>query len=142
VLLKTVVALILTTGLTTYTWITPWTYSENKGIRILLVMTLIMYALVFKLLKSHGLVVGVLFPPVSFSMHMVVDTQKIINTKIQGDIQKDKLSYDDYIIGVLLLYSDIIYLFVKLLKLLKNFVVKHPEILVEGLLEAVLESSS
>lgn len=95
ILLNLVVALILTAGLTAYTWITPWTYSKNKGICILLVMTLIMYALVFKMLKCHGPVVEVLFLPGSFSMHMVVDTQKIIDAKIQGDT----LSYEVYNIG-------------------------------------------
>ena len=50
-----------------------------------------------------------------YSIYLVYDTQLIIGNK------ENRLDYDDYILGALMLYLDIINLFIYLLQILKEF---------------------
>ena len=50
-----------------------------------------------------------------YSIYLIYDTQLIIGNK------ENRLDYDDYILGALMLYLDIINLFIYLLQILKEF---------------------
>jgi hypothetical protein len=58
-------------------------------------------------LASFGL--NLLFA-IAYSIYILVDTQKLLGDK------KKKIDMDDYILGAILIYTDIINLFMKLLK--------------------------
>jgi FtsH-binding integral membrane protein len=114
VLTAAVMTLIMTAGLTAYAWTTPRDYSVKTGILLVLLKALIMFTLIFLFFsrsRALELLVSLAFT-VIFSIYIVVDTQIILGNK------KLALSYDDYIIGSLTLYTDIISLFLRLVQLL------------------------
>jgi FtsH-binding integral membrane protein len=55
-----------------------------------------------------------------YSLYLIYDTQLIMGGKVHNlvNLKRYELDMDDYIIGALLLYVDIIVLFLELLKLL------------------------
>ena len=104
---------LVTVALTFYACTTKTDFTMCGGLFLLLFVALIMLVLVsfFMSFASwwHPVLSAVLV--VFYGLFLIYDTQLIAGGK------KHELSYDDYIVGALLLYIDIIMLFLELLRL-------------------------
>ncbi len=103
----------ITAALTTYAWTTKTDFTRKMGFLWVLGMTFFMICILSFFFYSYILhmilcALGVLI----FGMYLVVDTQLIVG---EG---RHSLGLDDYVLGALILYIDIIMIFVYLVQLL------------------------
>ena len=102
-------------ALTLYDCYTEEDFTTKMGILIVLLVCLVMLGLVSLFVDSPFLdnlycMVGVLL----FGFYLILDTQMIIGGK------SVELSVDDYMLAAMLLYIDIIQMFLYILRLLGN----------------------
>lgn len=104
---------LITLSVTIYALFTSTDFTWMRGIFWVFGMTIIMFSLFAFLIYPNQLIYNLINALVLllFGLFLIFDTQLI-----QGH-GKNKLSIDDYIIGALLLYIDIITIFLDLLKL-------------------------
>ena len=104
---------LITLSLTVYAMTTSTDFTMMRGIIWVLSMTLTMFVLFTFLIYPGNLLYMVINFLVLglFGLFLVFDTQLI-----QGK-GRHKLSLDDYIVGALILYIDIVTIFLELLKL-------------------------
>ncbi len=110
VILAAVISCCLVATLTVYTFMGKGFAILNAIVFIFLASLIIVGVLPFALQLS---VLNVLFPTMGcfgFVVYIIVDTQLII------DGYAHKIDLDDYILGAMLLYLDIIYLFIRFLR--------------------------
>lgn len=102
-------------GLTVYAVFTPSDFTVKFGIIIVILIAMLMVG-IFSLfawspfLSNLYCGLGVIL----FGIYLVVDTQLIIGGK------RLELSMDDYVVGALILYVDIIQIFLYLLQILSK----------------------
>lgn len=104
-------------GLTVYAIFTKSDFTTKWGIVIVISMSMLMLALFSIFITSSFLdnlycCLGVIL----FGIYLVIDTQMIIG----GKNRRLQLSLDDYVIGAMMLYIDIIEIFLYLLALLSK----------------------
>lgn len=98
-----------------YALTTKRDFTTKNGIMVVVLMGLISFGFICYLSVSSILYnVYCVFGVIVFGIYLVIDTQMIVGGK------KHNISMDDYVIGAMLLYIDIIQIFVKLLVLLSN----------------------
>lgn len=114
------IAALLTFGvtalLTVYACCTKTDFTTKMGVLVVVTFAACMFAIlmgIFYASRPLEIAICVIFI-VIYGIYIVVDTQLIIGGR------KYSLTYDDYIIGALFLYIDIIGLFLHLLRLLKG----------------------
>eukprot|EP00347_Sterkiella_histriomuscorum_P019127 403342846 len=99
-------------GLTYYAWTTKEDFTIMRGLYSLifsvLFLTIIMSFFLYNQIMS--LFISVLFVLI-FGVYLIVDTQMIIGSK------RYELSDEDYVLGALIIYLDIINLFLEILKI-------------------------
>ena len=119
VLTAALMTLGITIALTTYAWTTKTDFTKLCGsfvccgIVLIIVISLFM-SMLSTILYSYTeqwypFASG--FAVIVYGLFLIIDTQLIVGGK------RHELSIDDYIVGALILYLDIIYLFLELLKL-------------------------
>lgn len=114
VLMAAVLTLGVTIGVTVYAVFTKSEFTTLRGIMSGLFLGLILYIIFFAVFlqtRLVGLMICLVFI-IIYTIFIVIDTQRIVGGK------RWQLSYDDYIIGSLCLYIDIIGLFIYMLRLL------------------------
>jgi FtsH-binding integral membrane protein len=105
-------------GLTFYALITPTDFTMCGGLLSVLCWVLIGASVLNLFLKIKWLNVGISIASVLlFSVYLIYDTQIIVGGNHQ---RAGSLSSDEYIFGAMMLYIDIIILFLELLKLFGN----------------------
>lgn len=102
-------------ALTLYAIFTPYDFSIKGGTVIVILMTIIMlcvftFGLEFPLLSVLISCIWVIM----FGVYLLIDTQMIVGGK------RMELSIDDYVLGVLLLYMDIMSIFLCLIQMFKR----------------------
>lgn len=102
-------------GLTIYAIFTPTDFTIKWGIVIVILIAMLMLGIFSIFIWSPFLTnlyccLGV----ICFGIYLVIDTQLIIGGK------RLELSMDDYVVGALILYIDIIQIFLYLLQLLSK----------------------
>ena len=103
----------ITAALTTYAWTTKTDFTRKMGFIWVLGMTFFMLSLFSIFFYSYWVQMFLCaFGVLLFGMYLVLDTQLIVG---EG---RHKLGIDDYVLGALILYIDIIMIFVYLLQLL------------------------
>lgn len=106
----------MTLALTVYACTTKTDFTVCNSLLFIASCVLLLFGIFQFFIKSHTLhLVICCFGVFLYSVYLVYDTQLIIGNK------ENKLDYDDYIIGALMLYLDIINLFIYLLEILKEF---------------------
>lgn len=113
VLAAAVSTLVITAALTLYAWKTKRDFTTCGGMLVITVMSLIMFG--FFMIFLYNRVVYLVFCFVAvilYGFFIVYDAQLIAGGRYQ------ELSYDDYVIGALLLYIDIVGLFIYILSIL------------------------
>ena len=104
----------LTLILTLYAYFTKSDFTMFAGSMIALSFGLLLFGLIFIIIGDSNLY-RLLFCPLAvicYGIFLVYDTQLIIGTK------RHKIGYDDYILGSVALYIDIVGLFVYLLQII------------------------
>ena len=108
---------LVTIALTVYAWTT------RHAIEFFAALTFVIYLALFPLLiinvfflhlkslQMISLVLGLLF----CSLFLIIDTMIICNTR--KTVGGQSISYDDYVLGAIMLYVDILQIFVYLLRL-------------------------
>ena len=104
--------LAIVAGATTYAWTTKSDWTRNMGFIWVLAVSFMMLS-IFTIFFYNYIVQVLLctLGTVLFGIYLIFDTQLILG---QG---RYKLSIDDYILGAMVLYVDIIMIFVYLLQL-------------------------
>lgn len=102
-------------ALTVYAWVTDTDFTTSGSILFCCGIALALFSL-FALFTSNKIVHTILasLSVLLFSIYLIFDTQLIVGR------HENKLDYDDYIIGALMLYLDVVIIFLNLLKLLGN----------------------
>ena len=116
VLMAGLLTLAVTLGLTVYAMTTKNDFSiMTSGIFVLLIsftfLGIINCFTNIQALQNLGMVLGVIV----YGFYLIFDTQMIIGGK------RCNISIDDYILASMMLYIDIISLFIKILEILKHF---------------------
>lgn len=111
------IAAILTAGivvsLTIYAITTKTDFTMMGGILFMLLVTLILASFLGFFIRSKGFEIFISScSVVVFGLYLIYDTQLIVGGK------RRELSVDDYIIGALMLYIDIIQIFLEILRIL------------------------
>ena len=98
--------------LTIYAWKTKEDYSVSGGTLIVSLVLLIFSSLIFALIGPpfFNMIITYL-SLILFSVYLIYDTQLVVGKK------KNFISTDDYIVGALKIYIDIVTLFIKILLL-------------------------
>ncbi|CAK60525.1 unnamed protein product (macronuclear) [Paramecium tetraurelia] len=111
---------LMTMGLTLYACTTKEDFTICTGLLWSLAICLIML-FIFSLIYPSRLlsIIYSIFAIFLYSIYIIVDTQLIVGSK------RHSLQKDDYIIGALILYIDIIILFLELVKLIAQLTGKH-----------------
>ena len=105
--------LAITIGLTIYAWTTKRDFTTMGGCLVSIVVAVIFFSIAIAFTANSYLnMILVLIVIVIYGIYIVYDTQLIAGGRYA------ELSYDDYIIGALLLYIDIIGLFMYILMLM------------------------
>ena len=105
--------LAVTIGLTIYAWTTKRDFTTMGGCLVSIVVAVIFFSIAIAFTANSYLnMILVLIVIVIYGIYIVYDTQLIAGGRYA------ELSYDDYIIGALLLYIDIIGLFMYILMLM------------------------
>jgi FtsH-binding integral membrane protein len=106
VLIATIMTVCLVIALTVYASYTNKDFTLISGFLFSLIISLFLFTLFAIILRSKILyILAAAFGIFVFSLYIIYDTQLILGR------HKHKLSCDDYILGVLVLYIDIIALF-------------------------------
>lgn len=115
VLMATVMTLGIVISLTLYAITTKTDFTTMGGLMYVLGMALLLFVLfsIFSENKILHIIISVI-TVVIFGIYLIYDTQLIIGSGKHG------LEIDDYIVGALILYMDIITLFLELLSLIKS----------------------
>ena len=118
--LTIMIAALLTFGvtavLTAYAVLTRSDFTTKMGVMVVITFAAVMFAIlmgIFYNSRPVEIAICIVFI-IIYGIYIVIDTQLIIGGR------KYSLTYDDYIIGALFLYIDIIGLFLHLLRLLKG----------------------
>jgi hypothetical protein len=107
-------ALVL--SLTIYAMTTKTDFTTQGGLFFILGCALFMFS-IFGLFTNNKIfhiilcVAGIIL----FGLYLLYDTQLIMGNK------DNELEIDDYILGAFMLYTDIIYIFIKILEILQMF---------------------
>ncbi len=106
----------MTLALTIYACTTKTDFTVFNSLLFIASCVLLLFGIFQFFIKSNTLhLIICCFGVFLYSLYLVYDTQLIIGNK------ENKLDYDDYIMGALMLYLDIINLFIYLLEILKEF---------------------
>lgn len=107
---------VMVFALTFYALVTKTDFTMCGGLLSVLLFTIFGASILNYFLKIPWLNVGITIASlILFSMYLIYDTQLIAGGKHQ---RAGQLSSDDYIIGAMMLYIDIVMLFLEILKLL------------------------
>jgi FtsH-binding integral membrane protein len=111
------IAAVLTAGivvsLTIYAITTKTDFTMMGGLLFMLLMTLILASFLGFFFRSKGFQIVISsFSVIVFGLYLIYDTQLIVGGK------RRELSIDDYIVGALMLYIDIVQIFIELLRIL------------------------
>lgn len=107
---------VMTLALTIYAMTTKTDVTMCGGFLFSFSVVLIAAGLMYMIFPDYRLAVMISAAAVVLlSLYIVYDTQLIVGGK------KHELQLDDYILGAMILYLDIIYLFLEVLKLLQRF---------------------
>lgn len=110
VLAAAVMTLSITTGLTIYAWRAKKDFTVFGGMMIVLIMAAFWLGIFMIFVYSRFLyLIYAFIVVIIFGFYIIYDTQLIAGGRYQ------ELTYDDYVIGSLLLYVDIVGLFLLLL---------------------------
>ena len=103
---------LLVTGLTVYamTTKTDFTFLYGFGVSICMCLLSILLFSIFAAFQMRTLFCA--FGVLLFSIYLIVDTQLIVS--------RYGLNYDDYVLGAIILYMDIIQIFLYLLQIFGN----------------------
>ena len=113
ILAATILTLAITIGLTVYAFTTDTDVTMQGGLFFILGSVFMGLIIVGIFVKTRWYVILVsAFGTVLYGLYIVYDTQLILGTKSAS------LSIDDYILAALMLYIDIVGLFVQILELL------------------------
>lgn len=113
VLCAVLLAFAVTVSLTVYAFKTKSDFTVCGGVLVSVTVSLIMFG--FLMIFFHQRYVNIIFCEIAiilYSIFIVYDTQLIAGGRYQ------EISYDDYVIGAVMLYVDIIGLFMYILSLL------------------------
>ncbi|CAD8142849.1 unnamed protein product [Paramecium octaurelia] len=111
---------LMTMGLTLYACTTKEDFTICTGLLWSLAICLLLLFIFTLIFPSRLLsIIYSIFAIFVYSIYIIVDTQLIVGSK------RHSLQKDDYIIGALILYIDIIILFLELLKLLAQLTGKN-----------------
>eukprot|EP00357_Protocruzia_adherens_P013751 CAMPEP_0115017768 /NCGR_PEP_ID=MMETSP0216-20121206/28337_1 /TAXON_ID=223996 /ORGANISM="Protocruzia adherens, Strain Boccale" /LENGTH=236 /DNA_ID=CAMNT_0002388695 /DNA_START=44 /DNA_END=754 /DNA_ORIENTATION=- len=116
VLTAAVLTVGVTVALTLYACFTKTDFTVLGGMTWILCMVMLMFGIMLffmhsSLLNTIYCVLGVLL----YGLFLIIDTQLIV-----GGQKTYRLGYDDYILGAMMLYIDIIGMFVYILRLLRG----------------------
>lgn len=102
-------------ALTLYAIVTDTDFTKCGGILFCLCIALLLFSIfaIFTQNKTVQILISVLFV-LLFSVYLIFDTQILLGRK------QYSLSYDDYILGAMLIYVDIIMIFLNILHILKS----------------------
>ncbi|CAG9315263.1 unnamed protein product [Blepharisma stoltei] len=115
VLAAAVMTLSITAGLTIYAWKTKKDFTLMGGLITVLIFSVFWFGIFMIFLYSTFLyLIYAFIVALIFGFYIVYDTQLIAGGRY------NELTYDDYVIGALLLYIDIIGLFLIILSLFGN----------------------
>lgn len=111
------IAAVLTAGivvsLTIYAITTKTDFTMMGGLLFMLLVTLILASFLGFFFRSKGFQIVISsFSVLLFGLYLIYDTQLIVGGK------RRELSVDDYIVGALMLYIDIIQIFIEILRIL------------------------
>jgi len=113
VMMAAIMTVALTTALTVYAWKTKSDFTVKWSAILILCVALFMFALFACVLRSRFLVIMYCcIAIIIYGVFIIFDTQLILGGKTY------QLEIDDYILAAMLLFMDIIVLFVRLLQLL------------------------
>ena len=120
VFMAAVMTLGITVALTLYAITTKTDFTVYGGLMYLLGMGLLLFG-IFAFFTDNKIIniIICLISVVILGIYLIYDTQLIIGNR------KHSLEIDDYIIGALMLYVDIITLFMELIELLRNLTGEH-----------------
>ena len=115
VLVSALMTVSLTASLTIYAWKTKRDFTTCSGMLVTLCIGLILFGVFASIFPSDILtlffcLLGIFL----FGIYIVVDTQLIAGGRF------DEFTYDDYVIGALMLYIDIIGLFLYIMRILAS----------------------
>ena len=115
VLTAAIMTLGVTIALTLYAFTTKGDFTMYGGLLFVAGFILLMVGFMMKFTNNSYLNLAYsVFGVILYSIYLIYDTQLIAGGK------KYQLSLDDYIIGALMLYLDIILLFLKILEILNH----------------------
>jgi FtsH-binding integral membrane protein len=102
-------------ALTIYAWVTDTDFTVYGGILFCLSIALLFFS-IFALFTSNKMIHTIIscLAVLLFSIYLIYDTQLVLGR------QQYSLSVDDYIIGAMIIYTDIIVIFLELLSLLSR----------------------
>ncbi|OMJ86499.1 hypothetical protein SteCoe_11993 [Stentor coeruleus] len=101
----------LTLSLTIYAFVTKTDFTKHYGIMIVLSFGLFVFGLLF-FFVGYGDIYRLVFCPIAvviYGIFLIYDTQLIVGEK------RHKIGYDDYVLGAVALYVDIVGIFLYIL---------------------------
>lgn len=115
VIMAAFMTLAVTIALTIYAYKTESDFTMMGGLLFVFGAIMLLFG-IFMLFTDNPFlhIIYCCFGVLLYSMYLIYDTQLIIGEK------KNKLSIDDYIVGAMMLYTDIIGLFLNILELLSK----------------------
>lgn len=118
VLMAATMTCAMTLALTLYACVADTDFTTSGGILFVCSIALLLGGLFAMLSQNKTLhIILACFGVLLFGIYLIYDTQLIVG----GPNRKYQLGYDDYIIGSLMLYVDIISIFTNLLTILRSF---------------------
>ena len=115
VFMAALMTLAMTVALTLYAFTTKTDFTVCGGMFFIIGAAFFMFSLFAMFTKNNLLhIILSALGCILYGIYIIYDTQLIMGGKSQ------EISYDDYILGALLLYTDIIGLFLQLLELLQR----------------------
>ena len=107
---------LIVISLTLFAWCTPFDFVLWGPVLILCIFMSMLLSLIFYFVFSnrqmHAFYIGVGI--LIYSIYLVIDTQLIMGGK------RYEVEIDDYVLGALILYTDIIMIFLYILQALSN----------------------
>jgi len=105
----------LVVSLTIYAFTTKTDFTTKRGMIFVLICAVFMFSIFYFLTSNQFFHILVCFLfIIVYGWFLLYDTQLILGNK------ENALDTEDYILGAFMLYTDIVYLFVRILDLLKN----------------------
>ena len=122
VLTAALMTMVLTVSLTVYAWFTKSDFTQLCGpfvcfgLLLIICISMMMSILSFLVFSytEKWYPFASAFAVIVYGLFLLIDTQLVVGGR------RHELSIDDYIIGALVLYLDIIYIFIELLKIFGN----------------------